>query len=103
VDLELDGSACQALRAGRALNLTPAEYRLLRYLLVNAHKVLSKEQIGRCAWGDFGDNAIEQLVSPAPRGRPGRPAADPHPPRLRLLARRCCYRPVRVNSPSGKS
>lgn len=63
-DLELDDSACQALRAGRALNLTPAEYRLLRYLLVNAHKVLSKEQIGRYVWGDFhGDNAIEQLVS----------------------------------------
>ncbi len=64
LDLELDGSSCQALRAGRALNLTPAEYRLLRYLLVNAHKVLSKEQIGRYVWGDFhGDNAIEQLVS----------------------------------------
>jgi DNA-binding response OmpR family regulator len=64
LDLALDGSACQALRAGRALNLTPAEYRLLRYLLVNAHKVLSKEQIGRYVWGDFhGDNAIEQLVS----------------------------------------
>ncbi len=63
-DLVLDDPACQALRAGRALNLTPAEYRLLRYLLVNAHKVLSKEQIGRYVWGDFhGDNAIEQLVS----------------------------------------
>ncbi|MCC9710868.1 hypothetical protein E4N62_39940 [Streptomyces sp. MNU76] len=44
-DLILDDAACQALRAGRALNLTPAEYRLLRYLLVNARKVLSKEQI----------------------------------------------------------
>ncbi|QFR01784.1 response regulator transcription factor [Streptomyces phaeolivaceus] len=63
-DLVLDDPACQALRAGRPLNLTPAEYRLLRYLLVNAHKVLSKEQIGRYVWGDFhGDNAIEQLVS----------------------------------------
>ncbi|WP_286260402.1 response regulator transcription factor [Streptomyces graminofaciens] len=63
-DLALDDSACQALRAGQALHLTPAEYRLLRYLLVNAHKVLSKEQIGRYVWGDFhGDNAIEQLVS----------------------------------------
>ncbi|MGW0711313.1 response regulator transcription factor [Streptomyces sp. NPDC002643] len=63
-DLTLDDCACQALRAGRVLNLTPAEYRLLRYLLVNAHTVLSKEQIGRFVWGDFhGDNAIEQLVS----------------------------------------
>lgn len=64
LDLVLDDPSCQARRAGRALHLTPAEYRLLRYLLVNAHKVLSKEQIGRYVWGDFhGDNAIEQLVS----------------------------------------
>jgi DNA-binding response OmpR family regulator len=63
-ELVLNDPACQALRAGRELNLTPAEYRLLRHLLVNAHTVLSKEQIGRYVWGDFrGDNAIEQLVS----------------------------------------
>jgi two-component system, OmpR family, response regulator len=63
-DLVLDDSACRARRGTRALDLTPAEYRLLRHLLVNAHRVLSKEQIGRYVWGDFrGDNAIEQLVS----------------------------------------
>ncbi|MCI3273742.1 response regulator transcription factor [Streptomyces cylindrosporus] len=63
-DLALDDARCQARRGTRALELTPAEYRLLRHLLVNAHRVLSKEQIGRYVWGDFrGDNAIEQLVS----------------------------------------
>ncbi|WP_210583876.1 response regulator transcription factor [Streptomyces sp. GESEQ-35] len=63
-DLALDDTLCQARRGTRVLDLTPAEYRLLRYLLVNAHRVLSKEQIGRYVWGDFrGDNAIEQLVS----------------------------------------
>ncbi len=63
-DLVLDDTVCRARRATRALDLTPAEYRLLRQLLVNAHRVLSKEQIGRYVWGDFrGDNAIEQLVS----------------------------------------
>ncbi|WP_405876141.1 MULTISPECIES: response regulator transcription factor [unclassified Streptomyces] len=63
-DLVLDDARCQARRGTRALDLTPAEYRLLRHLLVNAHRVLSKEQIGRYVWGDFrGDNAIEQLVS----------------------------------------
>ena len=46
------------------LNLTPAEYRLLRHLIVNAERVLSKEQISRHVWGEVrGDNAIEQLVS----------------------------------------
>ncbi|MFI7504995.1 response regulator transcription factor [Streptomyces sp. NPDC049687] len=63
-DLVLDDTLCQAWRGPRALELTPAEYRLLRHLLVNAHRVLSKEQISRYVWGDFrGDNAIEQLVS----------------------------------------
>ncbi|MFG2133666.1 response regulator transcription factor [Streptomyces sp. NPDC048751] len=64
LDLVLDDTRCQARRGERALHLTPAEYRLLHHLLVNAHRVLSKEQISRYVWGDFrGDNAIEQLVS----------------------------------------
>lgn len=63
-DLVLDDTLCRAWRGPRALDLTPAEYRLLRHLLVNAHRVLSKEQISRYVWGDFrGDNAIEQLLS----------------------------------------
>jgi DNA-binding response OmpR family regulator len=63
-DLVLDDALCEARRGARALDLTPAEYRLLRHLLVNAPRVLSKEQIGRYVWGDHrGDNAIEQLVS----------------------------------------
>ncbi|MFF3941572.1 response regulator transcription factor [Streptomyces phaeofaciens] len=63
-DLDLDDTLCRARRGTRPLDLTPAEYRLLRHLLVHAHRVLSKEQISRYVWGDFrGDNAIEQLVS----------------------------------------
>jgi DNA-binding response OmpR family regulator len=63
-DLVLDDTLCRARRGTRSLGLTPAEYRLLRHLLINAHRVLSKEQISRYVWGDFrGDNAIEQLVS----------------------------------------
>ncbi|MEU9918432.1 response regulator transcription factor [Streptomyces sp. NPDC051001] len=63
-DLVLDDARCQARRGTLTLDLTPAEYRLLRHLLVNAHRVLSKDQISRYVWGDLrGDNAIEQLVS----------------------------------------
>jgi DNA-binding response OmpR family regulator len=63
-DLVLDDARCRARRGGRSLDLTPAEYRLLRHLLVNAHRVLSKEQIGRYVWGDVrGGSAIEQLIS----------------------------------------
>ncbi|MGP4049869.1 response regulator transcription factor [Streptomyces sp. 2A115] len=63
-DLVLDDATCQAWRGRRALDLTPAEYRLLRHLLVNAERVLSKEQICRHVWGDArAGNAIEKLVS----------------------------------------
>ncbi|MFI1360190.1 response regulator transcription factor [Streptomyces sp. NPDC020898] len=63
-DLALDDGICQACRGPRRLDLTPAEYRLLRHLLANPGKVLSKEQIARQVWGEYrGGNAIEQLVS----------------------------------------
>lgn len=63
-DLVLDDTGCEARRGPRPLDLTPAEYRLLRHLLVNPGKVLSKEQIARHVWGEYrGGNAIEQLVS----------------------------------------
>ena len=66
-DLVLDDTTRQARRGCRALDLTPAEYRLLRYLLVNAGRVVSKEQIGGHLWfkdhRSYGDNAIEKLIS----------------------------------------
>ncbi|WP_232838265.1 response regulator transcription factor [Streptomyces geranii] len=63
-DLALDDASCEARRGPRPLELTPAEYRLLRHLLVNSGKVLSKEQIAGHVWGEYrGGNAIEQLVS----------------------------------------
>lgn len=63
-DLVLDDATCLARRGPVVLDLTPAEYRLLRHLLMNAERVLSKEQISRHVWGEVrGDNAIEQLVS----------------------------------------
>ncbi|MEU4896602.1 response regulator transcription factor [Streptomyces sp. NPDC044780] len=66
-DLVLDDTTRQARRGQRTLALTPGEFRLLRYLLVNAGQVLSKEQIGEHLWlaehRRYGDNAIEKLVS----------------------------------------
>ncbi|MBE8472213.1 response regulator transcription factor [Streptomyces justiciae] len=63
-ELTLDDATCQARRGSRALGLTPAEYRLLRYLLANAECVVSKEQISQHVWGDFrASEAIDKLVS----------------------------------------
>lgn len=63
-DLVLDEAKFQAVRAGEALDLTPTEYKLLRYLMVNAGQVMTKEQILQHVWQhDFSEGVVEKLVS----------------------------------------
>ncbi|HEX3924594.1 MAG TPA: response regulator transcription factor [Streptosporangiaceae bacterium] len=49
-DLEVDEDAHEVRRAGALVALTPTEYRLLRFLMVNAGRVVSKEQILDRVW-----------------------------------------------------
>lgn len=54
-DLRLDDDAHRVTRAGHDVALSPTEYNLLRYLLVNQGRVLSKAQILDNVWKyDFG-------------------------------------------------
>ncbi len=65
-DLEMDEDAHEVRRQGEAIDLTPTEYRLLRYLLVNAGRVLSRTQILDHVWDyDFGGDAgvLETYIS----------------------------------------
>ena len=65
-DLELDEDTHEVRRAGREIELTATEFKLLRYLLLNARRVLSKDQILDHVWNyDFGGNAniVETYVS----------------------------------------
>jgi two-component system OmpR family response regulator len=65
-DLEVDEDAHEVRRAGHVIELTPTEYRLLRYLLVNAGRVLTRSQILDHVWDyDFGGDAsvLETYVS----------------------------------------
>ena len=65
-DLELDDDAHEVRRAGDLIALTPTEFRLLRFLMANAGRVLSKAQIRDNVW-DYppaGDgNLVESCVS----------------------------------------
>jgi two-component system, OmpR family, response regulator len=49
-DLTLDEDAHEVRRGGRIVALSPTEFTLLRYLMVNAEKVLSKTQILDRVW-----------------------------------------------------
>ncbi len=54
-DLVMDDEAHLVTRAGREVALSPTEYNLLRYLLVNQGRVVSKAQILDHVWDyDFG-------------------------------------------------
>ena len=65
-DLELDEDSHQVWRAGQAVDLTATEFKLLRYLMMNARRVLSKAQILDHVWQyDFGGDGsiVETYVS----------------------------------------
>jgi len=65
-DLELDQDAHRVTRAGRSVALSPTEFKLLRYLLVNQGRVLSRTQILDQVWNyDFDGDAsvVETYMS----------------------------------------
>jgi two-component system OmpR family response regulator len=65
-DLELDDEAHEVRRHGHVVELTNTEYRLLRYLLINAGRVLTRSQILDHVWHyDFGGDAsvLETYIS----------------------------------------
>ena len=65
-DLELDEDTREVTRAGQPIELTATEYRLLRYLLLNPRRVLTRAQLLDHVWEyDFGGDArvLETYVS----------------------------------------
>lgn len=65
-DIELDDDTHEVWKAGEVVALSPTEFKLLRYFLQNAGRVLSKAQILDHVWHyDFGGdaNVVESYVS----------------------------------------
>ena len=65
-DIELDEESHEVLKAGRLVSLSPTEFKLLRYLMTNAGRVLSKAQILDHVWNyDFNGeaNVVESYIS----------------------------------------
>ncbi|MBA9003115.1 MULTISPECIES: response regulator transcription factor [Thermomonospora] len=65
-DIELDDDSHEVWRAGRPIALSPTEFKLLRYFMANAGRVLSKAQILDHVWNyDFRGDAgiVESYVS----------------------------------------
>jgi two-component system OmpR family response regulator len=65
-DLELDDDAHEVRRNGEVIDLSPTEFKLLRYLMLNPNRVLSKAQILDHVWEyDFNGDAsiVESYIS----------------------------------------
>jgi two-component system, OmpR family, response regulator len=65
-DIELDEDTREVSRAGVPVSLSPTEFELLRYFVINAGTVLSKQRILEHVWSyNFGGNAgcVESYVS----------------------------------------
>jgi two-component system OmpR family response regulator len=65
-DLELDDDTHEVTRGDQPIDLTATEYRLLRYLLLNPRRVLTRAQLLDHVWSyDFGGDArvLETYVS----------------------------------------
>jgi len=65
-DLELNEATHEVHRAGQLLDMSPTEFQLLRYLLINADRVVSKSQILDHVWQyDFRGDAgiVETYIS----------------------------------------
>lgn len=65
-DLELDEDAHRVTRDGEPISLSPTEYKLLRYLLLNTGTVLTRSQILDQVWSyDFDGDAsvVDTFIS----------------------------------------
>jgi two-component system OmpR family response regulator len=76
-DLELDEDVHEVRRGGTVIALTPTEYRLLRFLMVNAGRVVSRGQILDHVWeynpardGNVVEPCISYLRRKVDRGEP---------------------------------
>ncbi|MCS6978726.1 MAG: response regulator transcription factor [Flavobacteriales bacterium] len=65
-DLELNPQTQQVFRNGKLLHLTPKEFKLLKFMLENAGRVISKKEISEKVWGidfDTGTNFVDVYIN----------------------------------------
>jgi len=65
-DLVVNLDTRKAKRAGKSIDLTPKEFALLEYFLLNKNKILSKKDLARDVWKinfDTGTNMVEVYVN----------------------------------------
>lgn len=91
MDLELDEDLHEVRRAGIVIDLSPTEFKLLRYLMMNAGRVLSKQQILDHVWEydwDGDANIVESYISYLRRKVDNLPLPDGSTPTPLIMTKR---------------
>lgn len=91
-DLELDLDRLQVTRRGKPVDLTPIEFRLLRYLASNPGRPFSREQLIETIWGYESDIGSDRTVDVHMRHLRQKLEDDPAYPRWLVTVRGVGYK-----------
>ena len=91
-DLVIDPDLMAVERDGRRVNLTPTEFRLLRYLAERPERLLSRAQIIEAVWGYTADIGYDRTVDVHVRRLREKIEDDPAAPRWIQTVRGFGYR-----------
>ncbi|MDD9984749.1 MAG: response regulator transcription factor [Spirochaetaceae bacterium] len=91
-DLVIDPDLMAVERGGRRVNLTPTEFRLLRYLAERPERLLSRAQIIEAVWGYTADIGYDRTVDVHVRRLREKIEDDPGSPRWIQTVRGFGYR-----------
>ena len=91
-DIEIDWDRLQVYRSGELVNLTPTEFRLLKHLITNAERPISREALVEAVWGYASDIEDDRTVDVHVRHLREKLEEDPAVPQHILTARGIGYR-----------
>jgi len=101
--IEIDFERIRVTRAGKTIELTPTEFRLLRYLAQQAGRVFSRDQLIQNVWGYESIVEHDRTVDVHVRHLREKLEADPASPRLIVTVRGAGYRLDRPTTDTSAS
>lgn len=91
-NIEVDWDRLLVFRDGRPVNLTPTEFRLLKHLITNADRPISREALVEAVWGYASDIEDDRTIDVHIRHLREKLEDNPAAPRHILTARGIGYR-----------
>jgi DNA-binding response OmpR family regulator len=91
-EVEVDMERLQVTRQGRSVDLTPTEFRLLRYLLSNPGRPFSRDELIEAVWGYASDIGSDRTVDVHIRHLREKLEDDPAHPRWIVTVRGMGYK-----------